>query len=117
MKSFSISKVPSKSVFPAVGATLFALGLICALPSAQATEDLAKKNSCFGCHAADSKLVGPSFKEIAKRYTGQDGSVDKVVEVIQKGSVGKWGQIPMPGQDQISPADAKALATWVLSTK
>ncbi|MEY4421361.1 MAG: hypothetical protein RLZZ498_1957, partial [Pseudomonadota bacterium] len=33
---------------------------------------------------------------------------------IKAGGSGKWGPIPMPPQAQLSDADAKALATWVL---
>ena len=32
---------------------------------AMASEDLAKKNGCTGCHSVDAKKVGPSFKSIS----------------------------------------------------
>jgi cytochrome c len=92
---------------------IFALGTLSSV--ATASEELAKKNSCFGCHMLDSKLVGPSFKEVAQRYTGQDEALSKVAKTVREGGSGKWGQIPMPAQEQLSPADAKALAQWILS--
>jgi cytochrome c len=93
-----------------------AVALMISLPMAGfASEDLAKKNACFGCHLVDGKLVGPGFKEIAKRYSGQDGALAKVTQTVREGGMGKWGQIPMPAQEQLSAEDAKALANWILS--
>jgi cytochrome c len=34
-----------------------------------------------------------------------------------KGGSGVWGQIPMPANPQVSAAEAKTLAKWVLSLK
>ena len=42
---------------------------------AQAQEELAKKHNCLACHAADKKVVGPSYKDVAAKvdayYSGQ----------------------------------------------
>ncbi len=87
---------------------------------AAASQDLAQKKSCMACHATDKKLVGPSYKEVAAKYTGQKDAVTELAERIQKGSVpgkGNWGAIPMPANPQVSAAEAKQLATWVLSIK
>ncbi len=36
---------------------------------------------------------------------------------IVKGGSGVWGPVPMPANNQVSEADAKKLAAWVLSIK
>ncbi len=82
-----------------------------------ANADLAQKKSCLACHAADKKLVGPSYKDVAAKYAGQKDAVAKMAEKIQKGGVGAWGQIPMPANPQVSADEAKTLAAWVLATK
>ena len=87
--------------------------MLCA--SAIANPQLAQKNGCTACHAVEKKLVGPALQEIAKKYAGQADAVAKVAESIRKGGSGKWGQIPMPPQAQLSEADAKVLAEWVLA--
>ena len=79
-----------------------------------ASTDLAKKNNCLACHAVDKKLVGPSYQDVAKKYAGQADAVANLTKSIKAGGSGKWGPIPMPAQPQLSDADAKALATWVL---
>ena len=96
---------------------LFAsLAAVIAMP-AFANADLAQKKNCMACHAADKKLVGPSFKDVAAKYAGQTDAAAKMVEKIQKGGVGAWGQVPMPANPQVNAEEAKQLATWVLSTK
>jgi cytochrome c len=84
--------------------------------SALADQDLATKNQCMACHALNKKVLGPAYQEIAKKYQGTPDAQAKLTESIRKGGAGKWGQIPMPAQPNLSEADAKALAIWVLST-
>ncbi len=97
-------------------ASVFALVTVLAAP-AFANADLAQKKSCLACHATDKKLVGPSYKEVAAKYEGQKDAAALLAEKIQKGGVGVWGQIPMPANPQVSAAEAKTLAAWVLSIK
>ncbi|MEW6131923.1 MAG: c-type cytochrome [Pseudomonadota bacterium] len=82
--------------------------------SALANEALAKKNLCTSCHAVDKKMIGPSFKEIAAKHKGDAGAEAKLVNAINKGSKGVYGQVPMPPQAKAA-ADAPALAKWILS--
>ena len=96
---------------------LFAgLAAVIAMP-AFANADLAQKKNCMACHAADKKLVGPVYNDVAAKYAGQKDAVTKLAEKIQKGGVGAWGQVPMPANPQVNAEEAKQLATWVLSTK
>jgi cytochrome c len=37
-----------------------ALLSLCLAPPAMASKDLAQAKNCLGCHAVDSKVVGPS---------------------------------------------------------
>jgi cytochrome c len=82
---------------------------------AQADQTLASKNGCMACHSVEKKLVGPAYRDIAKKYAGT--SADALAASIRKGGAGKWGPIPMPAQTQLSEADAKILATWILAIK
>ena len=84
---------------------------------AMASEALAKANNCMACHAVDKKLVGPSYKDISKKYAGNAAAVAQLATKIQKGGSGVWGAIPMPANPGVNDADAKKLAQWVLSMK
>ena len=84
---------------------------------AWADQALAQSKNCMACHSVDKKVVGPSFKDIAKKFGGQAGAADMLAQKIVKGSSGVWGPVPMPANTQVSEADAKALSNWVLSLK
>ncbi len=84
---------------------------------ALADEALAKSKNCLACHAADKKLVGPSYKDIAKKYAGDAKAVDMLATKIQKGGAGVWGASPKPANPQVNDAEAKKLATWILGQK
>ena len=79
-----------------------------------ANKALAEKQGCLGCHATATKLVGPAFQEVAAKYAGDAGAVAALSQSIRNGGSGKWGEIPMPPQKQVSEADAKKLARWIL---
>jgi cytochrome c len=94
---------------------LIALMLAAVSVPALASADLARSKNCMACHAVDRKLVGPSFKDIAGRYTEQD--LAHMTTVIQRGGSGRWGPIPMPGNASITPEEANSLARWVLEQR
>jgi len=93
-----------------------ALFLIAVSPAA-ADQALASANTCMACHSATSTLVGPSFRDIAKRYKSTPDASALLAGRIMKGSSGNWGAIPMPGQTQLNAADARRLARWVLDSE
>ncbi len=95
---------------------LLALAALCAAVPAHADQALAASRNCLACHAMDRKLVGPAFKDVAARYAGRNAA-DALAAKIVKGGAGAWGPVPMPANPQVSPAEAKALATWVLGLK
>lgn len=91
-----------------------ALALLAALP-AQANLAMAQKNACTACHAVDKKLVGPAYQEVAKKNAGDKDAATKLADAIRKGGSGKYGPVPMPAQPNLSEADAKTLAEWILA--
>lgn len=83
---------------------------------ALADEALAKSKNCMACHSVDKKLVGPAYKDVAKKYAGQKGAEATLVTHVMKGSTGVWGPIPMPA-NKVTEDEAKKLVAWVLSLK
>ncbi len=78
---------------------------------------LATSKNCLACHAIDKKLVGPAYKDVAQKYVGQKDAASKLASKIMKGGSGVWGAVPMPANTQVSEAEAKTLANWVLTLK
>lgn len=93
------------------------IGLALIAAPALADEASLKKNNCMACHSVDKKLVGPSYKDVANRYRGQSDAADKLAKKIRAGGSGVWGPIPMPANPQVSEAEAKRLADFILNTK
>ena len=90
------------------------VGLAFALP-AKADDALAKKHNCLACHQTDKKLVGPAYKEVAKKYKWQKDAAAVLQKSVKSGSSGKWGPVPMPPNAAVPDADIKKLVDWILS--
>ncbi len=73
---------------------------------------LAQKHTCLACHGVESKIVGPSFREVAKKYAARSDAADYLAGKILSGGSGVWGAIPMPAQALAGP-DARAIAKWL----
>ncbi len=74
---------------------------------------LAESSGCLACHAADSKLVGPSYAEVAQKYKGRDAAA-MLTKKIREGGEGVWGDVAMPPMPDIKDEDLKALVAWIL---
>ena len=88
---------------------------VLAAPVAQADEALLKKHNCVACHQIDKKVVGPAYKDVAKKYKGQKGIAVKLAEKVKKGGQGAWGPVPMPPNPQVPDADIKKMVEFILS--
>ncbi len=100
------------------GATGLALGVLLigsSAPALAANARVVEKYGCLGCHAAATKLVGPAFRDVAAKYRDDPEAVSKVAQSIRNGGSGRWGDMPMPPQGQVSAADATAIAKWILA--
>jgi cytochrome c len=71
--------------------------------------DVLQKNTCTACHAPNSKLVGPSWSDVAKKHAGK---AEYLASKIRQGGSGVWGSIPMPPQ-AISAEEAGRVAEWL----
>ena len=94
----------------------FATALAAAAAPAMADEALAKARNCMACHAMDKRLVGSSYKDVARKYAPDVGAaVDKLVQKVLKGGSGVWGVVPMPPNAGVNDAEARKLVAWILT--
>ena len=113
MRKLPMTKAHSLAIAAAACALLVMPGVGAAANDATA---LAAKYNCTACHAANKKIVGPSYKEIAAKYAGDSGALAKLEQKVKSGGSGVWGAIPMP-PNNVPDADLKALVEWILATK
>jgi len=99
----------------AIYACLLAAAGVMSAGAVQADEALAKSKNCLSCHAVDKKVVGPSYKDVAKKYTAKDEPM--LAEKVIKGGKGVWGPVPMPPNPSVTPDEANKLVKWILSLK
>lgn len=104
MKSFIITTVAAAAILGA------------GLANAADQSQLAQQKGCLACHSVDKKIVGPAYKDVAKKFAGQKGAEAELVEKVMKGSVGVWGQVPMP-PNNVTKEEATKLVQWILSLK
>ena len=76
--------------------------------------DLAKKHACTACHGLNSALVGPSMRDLAGKYQGDNDAETKLLSKVKAGGAGAWGAIPMPPQAHIQESELRRVVRWIL---
>jgi cytochrome c len=76
---------------------------------------LIEGSDCRTCHKDDTKLIGPAYKDVAKKYENNDENVKKLAAKVMKGGQGVWGEIPMAPHPALSSEDAEAMVSYILS--
>jgi cytochrome c len=102
----------SKGAPVATASTTAAPTVAAGVASSAGAMPLLQKNACVACHALDSKLVGPSLRDVAARYKGRADAAAYLAGRIKSGGQGTWGSTPMPPQT-ISDSDATRVARWL----
>jgi cytochrome c551/c552 len=85
-----------------------------AAPGVKDTKALLAANSCTACHGMTNKIVGPGFTEILAKHKGRADLEGYLTGRIQSGGSGVFGAVPMPPQPQLSEADARSIAKWIV---
>ena len=77
-------------------------------------EKLLQKNTCLACHKVDVKLIGPAYKEVAKKKY----KTEQIVALIKKPVPSNWpGYIPMAALPNIDETEALTIAKWINTLK
>lgn len=76
---------------------------------------LIEKSDCKTCHANDKAINGPSYNQVAQRYSGQAGAEATLVQKVIKGGTGNWGDRAMAAHPQLSEAEVGQMIKYVLS--
>ncbi|MEO8537214.1 MAG: c-type cytochrome [Betaproteobacteria bacterium] len=76
--------------------------------------DLAARMGCTVCHGIDKAIVGPAFRDVARRYRGKPAAARMLINKVQKGGSGSFGPVPMPPQ-AVSAKDLETIVDWILN--
>lgn len=78
-------------------------------------EQLIERLDCSGCHSVSEKMIGPSYQEIAGKYSDKD--IELLASKIIEGGSGVWGNVPMTPHTQVSKDEAKKMVEYILRNK
>src|SRR5947208_12785289 len=101
-----------KLVFTGIASLFLVVSNAHAAVDMASAEAMMKKDGCAACHAVDKKVIGPSYQEVASKYSGDKDAAAKLVKKVKEGGSGVWGQVPMPPNVTTPDADVKALVEW-----
>ena len=102
---------------PAATATTTAAAPIDNKADIQKGMTLLAKSDCLTCHKIGEKVIGPSYKDVAKKYAATSSNIKMLAGKIIKGGSGVWGPIPMTAHATLSQADAELMVKYILSLK
>ncbi len=117
--SSAIDAKEKTTKMPADATTAQTTGTAAATASADVEKGkkLIAQSDCLSCHKDKEKLVGPAYSAVADKYEANDKNISYLVQKIQKGGSGVWGQIPMTPHPNLSNDDTKAMVHYILSLK
>lgn len=76
-----------------------------------------ENSDCYTCHEEKNAMVGPSFEQIARRYTKNDESYSLLTRKIKEGGAGVWGDTPMNPHPDLSKREIKTMLDYIFSHK
>ena len=68
-----------------------------------------KTKGCLACHAVDEKKVGPSYKDLAAKYSGDKAAEGKLVAKLKEGKAHP--------KSTASDSELAAAVAYILSVK
>jgi len=80
-----------------------------------AGKKLIQGSDCMACHSVDKKSIGPTYRDVANKYKGDNSALEKLTKKVISGGSGVWGETAMAGHPQLSTADASEMVKYILN--
>jgi cytochrome c len=84
--------------------------------AAEDAQALLHKYRCDLCHAAAAAKTGPAYADIAEKHRADPRAEARLAGFVRKGEHGS-GPWPMPPHPEVSAAEARKMARYILSVK
>ncbi len=72
-------------------------------------------SDCKACHFADETSIGPSYKEVAKKYKGKENAKKYLIDKVLNGGGGVWGDNAMAAHPQLTEHEVDQMLDYILS--
>tara|TARA_R110000868_G_scaffold1647_4_gene13289 strand:+ start:11278 stop:14241 length:2964 start_codon:yes stop_codon:yes gene_type:complete len=76
---------------------------------------LIEENDCVSCHNETEKTVGPAYIDIAKKYSDDDNTINRLSNRVKNGSKGIWSETQMTPHPELSDEEIAQMVKYVLS--
>ncbi|GAA5219400.1 hypothetical protein GCM10025777_00300 [Membranihabitans marinus] len=73
------------------------------------------ENDCQSCHSMEDESVGPSYREISKKYYNDESALEALSLKIIKGGSGNWGSKPMTPHPDMKKEESEEIVKYILS--
>ncbi len=84
------------------------------LPADHPGTALISGTTCLACHSTTQKSIGPTYRDVAKKYAKDPKAIESLAEKIIKGGVGVWGEQPMPPHPQHNIEETQQMIEAIL---
>lgn len=74
-------------------------------------------SDCTTCHGIDKKIIGPAYKDVAKKYEDTPATEDTLIAKVKKGGSGNWGNLVMTPHPDLPDEDIRVMVKYILSLK
>lgn len=82
---------------------------------ASTAKQLMAGSDCQACHSLETRSVGPAYKEIAAKYTGDNSASERLARKVIAGGKGVWGESSMSPHPGLSITEATQIVNYILS--
>ncbi|GAC1482764.1 MAG: hypothetical protein NVS1B5_01140 [Gemmatimonadaceae bacterium] len=84
--------------------------------SAQPTgRRLIEESDCLSCHQFNSKSIGPTYVDVARKYHDDSTATARLVRKIREGGSGVWGKVTMPAHPALTDVQASGMLAYIMS--
>ncbi|WP_373330810.1 c-type cytochrome [Salmonirosea aquatica] len=80
-------------------------------------EELVEKSDCLTCHEQVEANVGPSFQQIAARYTKDKKTVAQLTDKVKNGGTGAWGNSMMNPHPALATTEIETILDYIFTLK
>lgn len=73
------------------------------------------RSGCNTCHEMEEQTIGPSYKQIAGKYTENEENYIQLISKVQSGGSGVWGEVPMSPHPDLGDSEVKTMLSYIFT--
>ena len=78
-------------------------------------KNIMQSSDCKACHKINEKSIGPSYTQVAQFYPQSSSTRRYLMEKIETGGSGVWGENSMPAHPDMSREELELVVKWIMS--